>query len=121
MLSRKYKVCIAGHCKATADRILRDAEQIAARLVAHEKVKAMAVEYGCDETTLAKHIKAVVGPIRYRQLVPRRGPKKGRGVREPRPIQDALPADNGPHCWYCMKPLTTDMRVCTKCGTLQQG
>lgn len=121
MLSRKYKVCIAGHCKATADRILRDAEQIASRLANREKVKALAEEYGCDAATLAKHITAVIGPLRWRQLVYRRGPRKGRGVRGPRPIQDALPADNGPQCWYCSKSILPTTRVCAYCGTLQQG
>jgi hypothetical protein len=118
MLSRKYKVCIAGRTKAVAQRIRRDAERIAASLAAHEKVKDLAGEYDCDTVTFAKNVTAVIGAERWRQLVPRRGPKPGHGARGPR-LQDAPPVETGPHCHHCTSPITPDTRKCTYCGTLR--
>ena len=120
-MARKYIDGPPRHCKATAERIRRDAEQIAVRLAKGEQGKTIAAEYDCNQVTLRKYLIAVISKERWRQLVYGRGPKPGHGARGTRQPKEAVPEEDGSHCFHCTMPITPDTRVCGFCGTLQQG
>ena len=109
--------------KRKAQRIREEAEIIFARLAKGETtIKELAVEYRCHTITMVKYVTAVIGAVRWRQVVYHRGPPKGHTHYKPKePTIKAHEIDTGPHCWYCTQPLTPDTRVCGNCRTLQQG
>lgn len=120
-MSRKYIGGPLGHCKQTAARIRRDAEQIASRLAQGQTIKDLSIEYGCNVVTMVKHLTAVIGKERWRQLVHRRGPKPGQCGRPPAELSENPPPDAGPHCRHCTMPITPATRRCPNCGNLIQG
>lgn len=109
-----------GHCKLTAQRIRRDAERLAKRLADGERLVEIAGEYPCTYNTFIHQLKEALGDKRWRQLV-HRGVRSGEFFGRRFDPNGQTPSEEGPICWYCMKPIGSDTPVCPNCGTLQQG
>src|SRR4030042_6094321 len=100
----KKHVRMPGHCKHTADRLHVDAGQIASRLAGGKTVKALAAEYDCHAITMCKHVRAVIGARRWRQLIPHRGPQPGEGVQPLALLSGKPPIEAGFPCFWCSAP-----------------
>lgn len=124
MSGRRSRTEHPGHCKLTAERICRDAENIAERLAKGKTmVKALSVEYDCNQVTLRKHLTAVIGKVRWRQLIYHRGPQPGTvHVGQPRRFkEEQIAEDTGPHCYHCTGPIEHATLKCPNCGAMQHG